>query len=292
MRTFPARRPSVPSVAIGIAITALVAGVSAFVIFLLLGGESMHYELSADALVVDVQVGVLDDGWQAPRAGLSARSHVLVGGVRTFGTAIPGHCSGRFAYEDLGSVSQATNCGREVVVVDGWERPMVLTPADPEGFMEALASGETGEFSPADAGDRSLGWRALQGFTVLLMVGLTLLVGRLPVVARSLSYQLSGGRLSAPGLVRPVSMGLSGATARRRVGKGLRRGVRVLGAAMPGLHLGLYRSQGRWVHMATTDLEDIVEVAGERVMVLSPEDPEGFLRALAQAGVRVEAGEG
>ena len=72
-----------------------------------------------------------------------SRAAELGRGRRTAGTAMPGYCTGRFSYPDLGEVWQATDCGSRVIVLraSGQDRAIVISPPDREGFLSAIRSG-------------------------------------------------------------------------------------------------------------------------------------------------------
>lgn len=215
-----------------------------------------------------------------------ARAQSLSKGRRTAGTAMPGYCVGRFSYPDLGGVWQATSCGGSVVVlvVKGEERPIVLSPPDREGFLRSLESGAetTITLPPPDKGVLSL----LMFVVVPLSLVTTLMVGALLLVGpRKMRYLVGDGALEVHTLFGKKRWPTGGSRAKRyKPG----RVLRVAGTAAPGYFTGIYREGGQTTRVYATDREQMVLFEGPDRVLLSPEDQEGFLAALASEGARVE----
>lgn len=242
-----------------------------------LAPTSLVYALDAERLVVDATLGGWGQGEVVPRAALGeARAVTLHGGRRDVGVGLPGYCQGRWSYPELGAVWQATSCGAAAVVIAGPDGPIVVTPADRDGFLAALATpGAAGRFEPAPSSARRPPHAAVVvGF---LALALLTLAGVARVVLRPMVYRVEGDALIVPAHFRAVRVRLAGAKATRGP---LGRALRIGGSSLPGFHLGLFRAGGRTLHVAATDLKDGVLVEGDRVVFVSPADPEAFLATL------------
>lgn len=109
----------------------------------------LFYRIESDKVVVLAHFG-RPLGRAIDRTNIAgARLERLGGGMRTNGIGVGGFCQGMFRYSELGDVWQATNCDSDVVVLDLVEgQPVVISPSDGEGFVDAvLTPGTTGEFS-------------------------------------------------------------------------------------------------------------------------------------------------
>lgn len=273
---FPAPRTRAPLVAAGLCVAACLAVLAVCSLFVV--PPRLAYRLDADALVVDARLGWLDQGRVIARATVQDPRPVrLERSQRLVGTAVRGYCQGRFRVAELGTVWLATSCGAEGVALDTPNGVVVVSPADRDGFLGALARGESGAFPPAPppSGGIATGW-------LLLLAGLAV---PLPWIAwrlsRPLVYRIEGGALVVPGVLRPVEVALPGARVRREP---LRKAWRIGGAALPGLYVGWFRAQGGTVHVAATSLRDGVMVEGSRRVYVTPEDIDGFVAALERAG--------
>jgi hypothetical protein len=215
-----------------------------------------------------------------------ARLVTLHGGRRKAGTSLPGFCAGRFTYPDLGAVWQVTNCGARAVLVQarGEERPIVISPPDPEAFLDRLRSGQATQVTlpPPD--------------TILLktlgyMLVLVAIVGPLAVSALLLfgpsrmRYLVGSGTLEVKTLFGTKRWPTRGARAKGHTPSKL---WRVGGTAVPGYYTGLYRESGQTTRVYATDVRRVVLFEGPARVILSPEDRVAFLRALEEEGVTVE----
>jgi hypothetical protein len=203
-------------------------------------------------------------------------------GRRVAGTSLPGYCVGRFRYDGIGSVWQATDCSRDVVILRRvGDRPVVLTPPDPADFQRSIATGEAYRRSqpPPDTGR---GWLLLKIF-VLLMPLVGLLVPLIFFVAPArLSYRVESGGLAVTTLFGIRRFPTAGGTARPHTP---RIGLRLWGTGAPGYYTGTYRVDGENTKVYTTSTGECVLIQGPGVRVLvNPEDRDGFLEAMHSMG--------
>lgn len=244
------------------------------------------YGVDESVVVVEADAGRWHQGTVFDRADIRDAHQVrLSSGRRTNGTAIPGYCQGHWSYPDLGAVWQATTCGADAIAIDvGGANPrtVVVSPADPAGFLAALATpGSVSEWEPA-AGPE--GPQFLWVLPVVMLAGVATLVLVVMRIVRPLVYEVDGGELVVPAHFSPVRVPLAGATVKAGA---LGWAWRVAGSALPGFYLGLFaRKEGRF-HAAATDRKAglFVEGGGKRVYV-SPADAAAFVAALEAAGAR------
>jgi Bacterial PH domain len=276
---FPAPRNRAGLVAAALLVIAFLVGLGGASI--LFARPHLAYTLTADALVIDARLGWWPGGRTIPRGAITNPRREAPGpGKRTAGTAVPGFCQGRFRYDGLGAVWQATDCGRKVVALDTPDGVVLVSPADRGEFLRALTSGATGAFSPLPAPPGRPGAEAW--IVLALALPLPALAWR---VRRPIVYRIDGASLEVPGLMSSKRVGLAGAKVRRVA---LERVWRLGGASLPGLHVGTYRASIGMLHIAATTLTEglLVEDGDDRVYV-SPADADGFLAAAARGGAIV-----
>jgi hypothetical protein len=270
--------------AIVVAITVLgpVLGLAA----ILSGGSPIRYVISGGTLVV--QSGSLLSGdRKVPLADITeSRAVALNGARRTAGTALPGYCVGRFSYPDLGAVWQATNCARRglLVTARGEERPLVISPPDAEGFLASLRAGTetTVTLPPPDTGPLFL----IAVITIPIGILVAIMVGALMLLGPSrMVYRVGEGAFEVRTLFGRQRWPTAGARAK---GHTPGRLWRVAGSGMPGYYTGRFREGGEGVRVYATDLTRVILFEGPDRVMVSPEDPAGFLEALRAEGVEVE----
>jgi hypothetical protein len=241
-------------------------------------GEGMLVVRSGDLFSGSRTVGLADV--------TEARVVALRGGRRTAGTGLPGFCAGRFSYPDHGPVWQVTTCaGRGVLVrARGEELPIVLSPPDPEAFVERLRAG-TATVVTLPPPDRSpLGGVVLAlasaGVVTSLMVSALLLLG-----PSRMRYLVGDGVLEVRTLFGRKRWATRGARARAHTPARIRR---VAGTAAPGYFTGIFREAGQSTRVYATALDRVLLFEGEARVLLSPDDRVAMLRALEQEGVTIE----
>ncbi len=288
MREFrPPQRPSAFRTAfaafLGVSLLVLVGGM-----FLVASGShQIAYTIASGTLTVES--GSRMDGRRVVPLGLvhDRRVVTLRGARRTGGTSIGGYCTGRWSYDGIGSVWQATNCtGRGVLVTasDG-DLPVLVTPPDPEAFVQAIDARE--DLSVAlPVGDTTL-LRLLPGVVALFgLVSGGMAIATMLLGPGRMVYRIGEGKLEAATIFGHRSWPVHGLRARPHRAGAPRR---IAGTAVGGYYTGLYRIDGKSTRIYATDLTSGVLVEGPDVRVfVSPEDPRGFLDALAAAGATAE----
>lgn len=282
---FPARPGSPKGRLVFAVVTVVLMGALLFGANALFGPASYEVRLTADELVVDARLGFVSEGRSVPRAGLQGRRVDATKGARIAGTARPGYCTGTWQHEVHRRVWQATTCGSEAVLVTGTSPPLLLEVGRPEALIGALEGGDSGTFAAPQAETDTPGWRALRVVFGLLLLSIVAVPPLLLRRLRGLDYVVEDGVLRVPGFLGSKTVRLQGAVVERVPNFRWRKTIRAAGAAMPGLHLGVFRSEGRWVHLSATSLEDVIQVEGrDRCVVVSPADPDAFVAALVAHG--------
>jgi hypothetical protein len=203
-----------------------------------------------------------------------------------FGTEKPGYCVGFFSYPRLGEVFQITDCSDLGVLLfsSGEATPVVIAPADRDGFLKALNTARPGTFEPP--GERTASWWLTLATVLGILLAVVLVLAMIFFVAPArLSYVVGGGTLTITTLFGRRSMLL--ARARAMLHRPL-LGQRLSGVPLPGYQVGSWMLDS----MATTVLasardQDGVIVEGDGRFFLNPLDREGFLSALATEGATV-----
>jgi hypothetical protein len=283
MKTFLPAQASRLSRAVSWGVAVLMLAIAVPAVLLLLGPRSIVYDLQPDTLVVEASLSGWDQGRVLDRAAVTdARATETNGGTRYRGTGMPDFCQGVWGHRGLGEVWQATTCGSEVVVLrfSGEDRPVMLSPDDRDGFLQALAQGETGRFPATEAapGGGVPTWLFILGLlTVLGTVGL---LGVMKVSPGRLKYEVSDRTLTVVTLFGRKPIPLAGAKIERT--PRARPTLRLFGIGLPGHHMGLYRVQGKTVRIYASRFTDVVWISprGERDIIVSPEDVDGFLAAV------------
>lgn len=218
-----------------------------------------------------------------------ARAVDLAPGTRILGTSLPGYCSGRFRFPDLGSCTLVSNCGRRAVVlaVTGRPRPLVLTPAARSDFLSAIAGeGRYKESSTPEAtGSAMLGLRLMTAAALLV----TLLVPVLFFVTPNrLRYHVSPGQVEIHLTLTGKTFAVSNCLARRYSPE---TKARVIGTSLPGYHAGRFTLDGMATRVYATRLTDGVLIESPDLrLFLTPEDPNAFLESLRALGdLEIEA---
>ncbi len=245
--------------------------------------RTISYRLENAVLTVEARYSVITERRRVALAEVERVEAVkLRGGKRLHGTAMPGFCVGTFSYDGLGRVWQATNCGPAALVVHGrgLDRPVVLTPPDRRAFLDAMAAGNEFRASPApvEAGE---GMAIIRWALALALAGLPLLPALFFIAPGRLRYLVRPGELEVAGLLRRRRWPLAGVTVRRfRPTKTFR----LMGTAVPGYYIGLFRMAGTTVRVAATHLEEGVLVETHPRLFVTPAEVDAFLAALEEAG--------
>ncbi len=250
------------------------------------GDPVLGYHVTPSELRIDAHLGLFSEDRVVARSALGpARAVTLTGGARrTFGTGMPGYCSGEWTLDDLGPVQAAWDCGRAGVLVEvnGGGRPLWLSPPDPTAFLAALENPGNTYDTMVPTPPWSGGFFALAVLPLLILAGVFALVF---AKVKGMVYRVEGGQLLVPASFSTVRVKLAGG----RAWKGpLGNGARVAGTAVPWvLYLGLFRGGGRWAHMAATNVKLGWWVLGDRNVYVSPADDLAFEAALRAEGVKI-----
>lgn len=281
----PTAAPRTARRAVGAAMLALVTVLGVVVPAIVWLPRAIRYEISADALAVRLRAGWWRTGREVPRAAITAARPVELGrSRRTIGSAIPGYCVGAFTFDDLGAVWLATSCGRSAVVVEaaGQTRPTVISPADRDGFLAALAEGRAATFA-APPGTAMAGWTAVKVLSFAPLLLIPLLVATFFVAPGRLRYAVEHGELVVRTLTATRRFPLAGAAARRCTPG---RMLKVAGSGLPGYYTGYFRLDGASARVYATSLASGVLVEGARRVFVTPADVDGFLAELRRHGAR------
>jgi len=258
-----------------------------WLLFELLRTPTIRYSVTSAQLTITSQLGSSHQEKTLSVARIAeARPEFLRDGVLRFGTEKPGYCVGFFAYPRLGEVFQITDCSPLGVLLTstGEATPVMITPADRDGFFSALHNGRTATFAPP--GKRAVSW----WITLATVLGiLALVVAALATVFFAapgrLAYVVAGGALEVRTLAGKRTVALAGA---RALPHRALLGQRLAGAPLPGYTIGSWMMDS----MATTVLAsardgDGVVVESDGRFFVNPQDREGFLAALAAEGATV-----
>ena len=144
-----------------------------WLLFELLRVPTIRYVLDSTKLTISSSLGSSHQEKTLSLARISeARPEWLRDGSLRFGTEKPGYCVGFFAYPRLGEVFQITDCSSLGVFMasSGEATPVVITPADRDGFLKALNAGRPATFQPP--GKRTASW----WLTLVTVLGILLAV--------------------------------------------------------------------------------------------------------------------
>jgi len=210
----------------------------------------------------------------------------LRGGEMQYGSKKGGYCVGFFRYHSLGEVWQATDCSEGGVVIraGGEIHPVVITPADPEGFIAAAKDGQTRTFlapnkpSGIPWGTLALMCACLWPFAGVFFVLFFLAPGRI-------SYRVAGGALEVRTLASRESIPLAGMKARLHQPL---QGGRLSGIGVPGYYAGVFDLDQAATAVYGTSREHGVLLEADVRVLVTPRDEAGFLAAVGAAGVTVK----
>ncbi len=287
MREFrPPVRPSVLRTVLAVVLPLVVLFPMGGLVLLATGATQARYTIADGALVVK------SGDWLAGQRSVlladvtEARRVALHGARRTSGTALPGYCAGRFSYPDLGQVWQATDCsGRAVLVrARGAELPIVITPPDPDAFVEALHARTPTDVTLPAADKGSL--RAIAFTVAPIMIIIVLMVSALMLIGPSrMVYLVGDGALEVRTLFGKKRWPTAGARAKAYTPS---RMWRVAGTAVPGYYTGRFRESGQGTRVYATAIDRVVLFEGADRVIVSPEDRVEMLRALEAEGATIE----
>ena len=284
MRTFrPAAARSVARVVTGAVMLAFVAAAAGTVPGIVWLPRAIRYEVSADSLRVMLRTGWWRTGREVSLSSISAVRPVELGhGRRTMGSAMPGYCVGAFTFDGLGPVWLATSCGRSAVLVEaaGQPRPVVVAPADREGFLAAVDARMPATFEPPP-GAPMPGWNVVRVLSLLPVLLIPVLVATFFVAPGRLRYEVGQGELLVRTLIGTKRFPLAGASARRHTPG---RIFKVAGNGLPGYYTGWYRLDGGSARVYATRLADGVLLEGTKRVFVTPAEVDAFVEELQRNG--------
>jgi len=238
--------------------------------------------------VLTISPGGWFDGERRVEVGLvaSVRPVDAVRGRRRVGTVMPGYCVGRFHYESLGTVWQATDCGREAVLLEvrGEDLPWLVTPPRRADFIARLSAG--GGYS-ARLPIAPRGWFHV-AMAALVLAGVTTLAAVIALLKAGpsrLVYLVGDGRLEVRTLFTRREWNAAELHAHRH---SPRRWLRLMGSSVPGYHTGLFRLDGARTRVYAAHRGEGVLLEGAERVFLTPEDADAFLAALHAHGTVIE----
>jgi hypothetical protein len=279
----PVAVPGTARVVIGVVMLVVVGAATLLLASVVWLPREMRYEITADTLVVKLRAGFWRDGRVVPLTAITAAKPVELGrGRRVVGSSMPGYCVGRFSYAGLGSVWQATSCGRSVVEVDARSEtvPVLVEPADRDGFLAALAAREPGRWAPASF-PREGGWIWVKLLLLTPLLVIPFLVLTFFVAPGRLRYEVGQGELVVRTMLGARRFPLSSTSARACTAG---RSFKVAGSGMPGYFTGWYVVDGRRTSVYATRLSDGVLIEGTRRVFVTPAEAGPFIEALRANG--------
>lgn len=264
-------------------LTALTSIVFAYLLYIYLQVPVIRYQIDGTTLVIHSALGGSSQDKKISLSRVSeVRPELLRGGSLRFGTEKPGYCVGMFAYPSLGEVSQVTDCSEVAVlmVTTGEVAPIVVTPADRDGFIKAMWAARPATFAPpARRGDSF--WITLVTLIAVYAVIVAILATAFFIAPRRLAYVVSDGELRINTLFSHRGLALAKANVHRH--RPL-LGARLSGLFLPGYLVGSALYDGMATSVFASVRDEGVLVEGDGRFFLSPADPDGFLAALVQAG--------
>jgi hypothetical protein len=278
-------RPSIVRTLLAVVLGAVILVVLVPLALVSVGSSRITYALEQGTLVVD-SGSALDGKRTIPLSVLhDKRAVALRGARRTRGTGMPGYCTGRWSYGDIGAVWQATNCSSQAVLlttVDG-DLPVVVTPPDRDAFLAALDAGTDFRIDLPPPDTTLLRVGILVGIVVALIV-CVMVVATLLLGPRRLVYRVGGGRLEVRTIFGRREWPTSSLRAQAHAS---RLQLRLAGTGAPGYYTGYYLADGKRTRVYATDASAGVLLEGPARIYVSPEDREGFLEALRAEGATV-----
>ena len=272
-------------------LVALVAGLFGVpllfvVVAWLIAPHQLRYDVDSAYITIFTTGGFTGDVKKIAMGRVDEISPVwLRDGEMQYGSTKHGYCVGFFRYHSLGEVWQATDCSENGVVIraGGELHPVVITPADRDGFLLAAKEGQAGSFL-APTKPSGIPWPTLAALCGAFWPPAAVLWTLLFLAPRRLSYRVVDKTLEVSTLFSRQSFALAGM--RARVHHPL-QGGRLSGVGVPGYRCGIFDLDSAATSVFGTTLDRGVLLDADIRVLVTPRDERGFFAALADAGVAV-----
>jgi len=278
----PLRRRGL-QLALGLPLTVLVLVPTAFAAWLVWAPHSVELEVAGGKLHITTAPEPLTRHRTVDLATVRSVESVQLGrGTRVAGTALPGYCVGHYRYPGIGDVWQATDCSHEVLILRrNGERPLVLTPPDPDRFRRAVDAG-AGYHESQPLPEPGPYWLIVKVAILLAPLAALVVPAVFLVAPVRLRYRVEPGTLVVTTILGSRRFTTTGASASSHHPK---VGLKLWGTGAPGYYTGLYRVDGANARIYTTSVEDGVLIEGEGLrLFVNPENEDAFLEALCTLG--------
>lgn len=248
----------------------------------MLSAVNMQYQLTPEALRIRSGFSTRE----IPLDEVTAlwRPESLTGGVRKFGTAMPGLRTGRFSFKETGNITLYATHLEALVIIDTADHRYGVTPEDPEAFMAAVQARTPGIFEPLGGTGRFPGSMVVLILVIVAGGAVTFyatgLAGRFP---QTLRYELGPDGLTIRTGFRPVHIRYPDV---ERVELASPKGfpVRLYGTAIGGLLWGRFRwpDAGPNLHLYCTRMKPLVllHLRDNRTIGITPEEDERFVEVI------------
>jgi len=248
----------------------------------LLSALNMQYQVTAEAL--RIRSGLSTEEIPLDEVTGVWRPEALTGGVRQFGTSMPNLRTGRWRFNETGSITLFATRLDTLVVIDTEERRYGVTPQDPDAFMAALEGRTPATFEPLGGTGRISGTMIILVLVIVVGAAASMYAvgtaGRFPQMLR---YELGPDGLTIRTGFRPVHVPYAEV---EQVKVASPRGfpVRIYGTAVGSLLWGRFRwpDAGPNLHLYCTRMKPLVllRLRDDRTIGITPEEDERFVTEL------------
>ncbi len=205
-------------------------------------------------------------------------------GSRRFGTALPGYCTGDFAFGGLGPVKVVSDCSLDVVVIHLKDnKPFVITPSDRTAFIKAWLNRQSSTFTPPPVPQGSS--VPTPAFLPLLVMAVVCLIAVLGVYGpKRVRYLVQSDSLVIKTLFGRKRISIPGLRVSTHSTTG---GFRLFGTSLPGYYTGLFLTDGKKTRVYATSFLDGVLLESDIRVYINPERRREFIEALRIRGATV-----
>ncbi|MFZ5814797.1 MAG: PH domain-containing protein [Bacillota bacterium] len=240
--------------------------------------SNLQYELTPEALVITY-------AWEEVEIKRSAIRQVRVitptGGIRQYGTGLPGLQHGRWSFRETGTIFLYSTTTRPLTVIETAGRTYGISPSEPDSFQRALAEGRTGRWRPVRA-HTPAGILVAVVLPSLVSLGVVFLLFYLRWMGRSLTYFLTEEALLITAGWNRIRLPYS-EILQARIESPRGSPWKIMGAYMPGLYWGgfYWKAAGPRLRLYSTHDKPLLLITTPRGTVgISPDQPERFLAEL------------